>query len=75
MERETQTLRPGELIVYEAVATFRHTDADALAASTGLPDQTVGDALDELARRGMVELRDGGVHLGPNDWDLPNASD
>jgi hypothetical protein len=73
MDHETQTLTPEELIVYEAVATLRHTSADALVAGTELPEQTVAAALRELGDHGMVELRDGGVHLGPNDWDVPNA--
>jgi len=75
MDAETQRLSQDELIVYEAVATWRHTNTANLQAVTGMPAETVDRALDKLVDRGMVELRDDAVHLGPNDWDLPNARD
>ena len=75
MDHETQSLSQDELIVYEAVATWRHTNAANLQAVTGMSAEKVEESVDKLVDRGMVELHDNAVHLGPNDWDLHNARD
>lgn len=72
--REAQYLGRTELIVYEAIATVRRPmGVGDLVATTGLDEKAVRTALDRLAEFEMIAGEDGGVVIGPNDWDVRGA--
>jgi Fic family protein len=70
-KHEPQILTSDELIVYEAVATFRGPmEVGEVVGKTGLDEDTVRAALDHLTALDMVETDERGTRIGPNDWDV-----
>jgi hypothetical protein len=73
-ERDTQALTQDEMVVYEAIATVRRPmSVEDVAATTGLPQETVRGCLDTLVKREMTVNGREGIEVGKNDWDVWGA--